>query len=278
MLLKSFSKINLSLTVNKKKKMNLHQIQTFFCLINLYDEIRFKKIKGKKDIVKFKGKFSKRINKTKNTVTKTLGLLRREKIIKNYYLVEVNKKIPISAGLGGGTSNSFFLAKQLAGKRFNKNLINKFEGIIGSDFKLFLHKQGFMRNLSNISNFNKRYKANFLLIYPHIQSSTKLVYSKLKKFSMMTKVSLNKINNKIQFFGILFSKKNDLQQVVEKKYPIINKIVNEIAQNTGCYFSRMTGSGSVCYGIFQSEKTAKIALNRIKKKYPRFWISIAKTI
>jgi 4-diphosphocytidyl-2C-methyl-D-erythritol kinase len=40
----------------------------------------------------------------------------------------------------------------------------------------------------------------------------------------------------------------------------------------------MTGSGSVCYGVFESEKTAKVALTRIKSKYPKFWFSVAKTI
>ena len=64
MILKSFSKINLSLNVNKKLKRNkLHDIQSYFCLINLFDQIKIKKIKGQKDVVKFKGKFSKYIKK-----------------------------------------------------------------------------------------------------------------------------------------------------------------------------------------------------------------------
>ena len=56
------------------------------------------------------------------------------------------------------------------------------------------------------------------------------------------------------------------------------KMQVEIEKKKGCYFSRMTGSGSVCYGVFKSEKTAKAALNRIKLKYPRYWLSVAKTI
>ena len=41
MILKSFSKINLSLSVNRKLKKNrLHEIQSYFCLVNLYDEIK----------------------------------------------------------------------------------------------------------------------------------------------------------------------------------------------------------------------------------------------
>ena len=54
MILKSFSKINLSLSVNRKLKKNrLHEIQSYFCLVNLYDEIKIKKIKDKKDVVRF---------------------------------------------------------------------------------------------------------------------------------------------------------------------------------------------------------------------------------
>ena len=46
----------------------------------------------------------------------------------------------------------------------------------------------------------------------------------------------------------------------------------------GCSFSRITGSGSVCYGLFDHKIIAKKALNNLKKKYPKFWISLAKTV
>ena len=64
MILKSFSKINLSLTVNRRlKNSGLHEIQSYFCLINLFDQIKIKKIKGQKDIVKSQGKFAQYIKK-----------------------------------------------------------------------------------------------------------------------------------------------------------------------------------------------------------------------
>ena len=58
----------------------------------------------------------------------------------------------------------------------------------------------------------------------------------------------------------------------------IKKILSDLEQIKGCYFSRMTGSGSTCYGVFNSEISAKVALNKIKKKYPKFWLTFAKTI
>jgi 4-diphosphocytidyl-2C-methyl-D-erythritol kinase len=48
MVLKSYSKINLSLNVNRKLKNGLHEIQSYYCLINLSDKIKISKIKKKK--------------------------------------------------------------------------------------------------------------------------------------------------------------------------------------------------------------------------------------
>ena len=48
MVLKSFAKINLSLSINKRLINSLHEIQSLFCLVNLYDTISIKKSKKKK--------------------------------------------------------------------------------------------------------------------------------------------------------------------------------------------------------------------------------------
>ena len=72
--------------------------------------------------------------------------------------------------------------------------------------------------------------------------------------------------------------RNDLQFIVEKKYPIIKKILKDIKKQKGCCFSRMTGSGSVCYGLFINQITAKKAINNLKKEYPKLWFSLAKTV
>ena len=57
-----------------------------------------------------------------------------------------------------------------------------------------------------------------------------------------------------------------------------SSLLNDISKEKGCYLSRLSGSGSVCYGVFDNEKGAKKALNKIKRRYPRFWFSIAKTV
>ena len=67
MVLKSFSKINLTLNVNKKLKNNFHDIQSYYCQINLYDSIKIRKINGHGDKVKFLGKFKKLIDNKNNS-------------------------------------------------------------------------------------------------------------------------------------------------------------------------------------------------------------------
>ena len=180
--------------------------------------------------------------------------------------------------MGGGTSNAACLIKYLTRKKINKNLSSILEEKIGSDLKLFFYEQGFLKNLKTINTFQRKYRLYFLLVYPNIRCSTEYVYSKVRKYSSKSKYSFSKINNKRKFVDLLVNKNNDLQSILENKFPIIKKLNIEIGQKKGCYFSRITGSGSVCYGVFKSEKTAKVALNRIRLKYPHYWSSVAKTI
>ena len=278
MVLKSFSKINLSLNINNKLKSGLHEIQSYYCLINLIDKIKISKIKKKKDKIVFKGPFSKHIKKSNNSIANLLRLLRKFKLISSYYSVSVIKYIPVFSGLGGGTSNAAFLLQFLLKDRITKNLISKLEKSIGSDLRLFFHKQAFLEDLKTIKIIKKKQKLFFLLSRPNINCSTREIYSKVKRYSKKTKFNINKMSNRKKFITHILTQKNELQLIVEKKYPIIKKLLTDISVAKGCYFSRMSGSGSVCYGLFNSESKAKKALNKIKTKYPKFWFSIAKTV
>jgi len=277
MVVKSFSKINLSLNVNKKLKNGMHNIQSHYCLINLHDTIKIKKHNLLKDKIIFTGKFSKGIKKNDNTIIKTLRILRKNKILSGYYSIKIFKNIPTFAGLGGGTSNAFYLLKYFKKKNIKTHLLNKLKKVIGSDILLFVNSQGFQQNIAKIKKIKKN-KLFFILIYPFIKCSTKQIYSEVKNFSKQLRYNSQQLNGKSKFISFVKNQKNDLQSIVEKKYPVISRVLNDLSENNGCYFSRLTGSGSVCYGVFKSEKQAKKALNKIKFKYPKFWVSSAKTI
>ena len=278
MVLNSYSKINLSLIVNSKKKNGLHNIQSFFFLINLKDKIKINKIKTSKDKINFKGTFAKLVNKRENSIKSILILLRKLKLISSYYSIIVEKNIPVFGGLGGGTSNAYTVMKYVMRGKLSKKNLNLIEKKIGTDLKLFFYKQGFLKSLGSIINHKIKQKFFFVLINAPVKCSTKEVYSKIKKYSNKDMFNKKSVNKKKFFLNLLSRSKNDLQSIVETKYPRLKTILNNISHQKGCCFSRMTGSGSVCYGLFNNQNYAKKAIIKLKNKYPKLWISFAKTV
>ena len=278
MLIKSYAKINLSLTVIKKiRKKRLHDIQSQFCLINLFDTISIKTNKKNVDKISFNGPHSKYVKKSNNSIQKILKIMRNFKLISNYYSIKIYKQIPVFAGLGGGSSNAASLLKFLSKRKIEDKTFNKIINLAGSDLRLFFYNQGVLQNLEKVVKFKKKYNLFFLVVYPNIKCSTKEVYSKVKNYNKK-KVLKQNYKNKVALINHIFKLKNDLQSIVEKKYPVIQKLLLNISNEKGCYFSRMTGSGSACYGLFRDKRSSKVALKRLRKKYPKFWFSIAKTI
>ena len=279
MFLKSYAKINLTLKVIKKHKNGLHDIQSIFCLVNCFDKILITKIeKFKKDKVIFKGPYSKNVKKTNNSVSKALTLLRKYKYVDKYYKIEITKNLPVFAGLGGGTSNAATIFNFFIKKRIEKKFLNKITRYIGTDLSFFFINQGYLANLKTIIKFKKKYNFYFLVVFPLIKSPTKSVFSKIKKYSKRRIFVPKKIKSKSELVNYLINSKNDLQSIVEKSHPKIRQLLLDISKIKGCLFSRMTGSGSSCFGLFLNEKSSKVALRKIRKKYPKFWFSIAKTI
>jgi 4-diphosphocytidyl-2-C-methyl-D-erythritol kinase len=249
-MIKSYSKINLFLKVLKKNNKGLHNIQSSVMMLNLHDKIIIKKINKDKDNIKFIGQFKKDINKNTNTISESLSLLRKKNLIdqKKRYKITINKKIPIFAGLGGGTSNAVFLIKYFLKNKISDKLLRIFEDKIGSDFRLFFFKHSFQKDLKKILKFKKKYIFYFVLVYPYINSSTEEVYSKVKKFNLPLKYDLSKIESKDSYIKFVKNEKNDLQKIVETKHKKIIKILDIIKIQKNCLFSRMTGSFSVFFG------------------------------
>ena len=81
---------DLYIKVIKKLRNGLHDIQSIFCLIDLSDKIIIKKNKKiNLDKVSFKGPFSKNINHSNNSVLKVLNLLRKHKLISDFYSIKI---------------------------------------------------------------------------------------------------------------------------------------------------------------------------------------------
>ena len=277
---KSYCKINLFLRVLRKNTRGLHNIQSTTMLIDLHDTISIKRTQKKKDKIVFTGPFKKNIKCNSNTVTNVLSILRSQKFINNKkkYKIVVNKRIPVFAGLGGGTGNAAAIIKYFLKNKISSKLLKTFEEKIGSDLRLFFLNHSFQTNLKKLKKFKKKYKFNFLLVYPNLNSSTKEVYSRVKSFNTPLRKDPSKIFSKDKYVKFLINEDNDLQKIVEKKHKKIQTLIKFISIQKNCLFSRMTGSGSAFFGAFYSRQSARLAVKVLKKKFPNYWCEFAKSI
>ena len=142
----------------------------------------------------------------------------------------------------------------------------------------FGSKNVFQKSINTIISIKKNFNFHFILVYPFLKSSTKEIYSKVKSYQNFGKNNLIKNNSRSKIVEYLKKKENSLESIVIKKYPIILKILSELKSIKNCKFSRVTGSGSACFGLFLTKKSAVLGLKKIKKKFPKFWCVIGKTI
>ena len=282
--IKSFCKINLSLRVIRKLNNGYHSISSLVTFCNLYDVILLSKIKGSKDKISFFGRFKKNINLKHNTITKVLHLLRKRNFLKNqFFKISITKNIPHGSGLGGGSSNAANLLKSLNLKmslRLNKKYIKDISNQIGFDVPINLEKKNTLLTgkADEIIRLQQKFKLNILIVYPNIICSTKKIYERNKIFSPSKNIKKFNIQKKPEIIDFFKKEKNDLEKTVIKLYPKINKIINFIKSQNGCYFSRITGSGSACIGIFSNMETANYSKKLIKRKFPKYWCVTSKTI
>ena len=282
--IKSYCKINLSLKVLKKLKNNYHNIMSLITFCDLHDIISITKIRSSKDKISFSGKFKKGIDKEKNTATKVLSLLRKNQMVENQvFKINIQKNIPHGSGLGGGSSNAADLLNYFNSKmrlKLDKKKIKKLASKIGSDVPISLERRNtFLTGKKDeIIRFNQKFKLNLLIVYPGLICSTKKIYKKNRKISLLKPQSFFYLKNNKKLINFLKNEHNDLEKVVTKVYPKINEIINYIKSQKGCYFSRITGSGSACIGIFSNMKNAIYAQKLVKLKYPKYWCVVSKTI
>ena len=275
--IKSHAKINLALNIIGKSK-RLHKIESIVAFLDLYDEIEIKKVDYKDHKIKFLGKFSSGI-KSKNTVSQLFENIEKKKLLKNKYQVIVKKNIPTKAGLGGGSMNAanilnFFVKKKLI--KVNKKEIIDLSNSIGSDVILGLYSKSLVLNKKNqikLIPFKNYFYT--LIVKPNFGCSTKLIYSKVKKFNKPKFDSIYKNYLNLKF--LKFSK-NDLEVLAFNRYPKLKDLKTFLEKLPNIKFVRMTGSGSAMIAYFNSAEKCKEAEKKVKKKFKNYWCKTSKTI
>ncbi len=264
-LIKAPAKINTGLRVLNRRGDGYHNIETIFYPIPLHDELKINI--GQSDTAENKIKVTAKpdisVKEKDNICYKAAELFLKEFRIKRRYrvIIEIKKRIPTGAGLGGGSSDAAAVLKVLAAYfKIKPGKLRRIALKLGSDVPFFLpgkpaYASSRGEKLKALPKFNIKY--NILIVKPHVKVSTKWAYRALdNKKQMSIRPGRSKKLNGIKKFSLkdaeLFV--NDFEDVVFKKYPAIGKIKHRLYE-TGAVFSSMSGSGSAVYGFYDMGKS-----------------------
>ncbi len=269
-IIKTPAKINFGLNILRKRSDGYHDIETIFYPIKLFDTLTISPSKK----FTFKSNLKQIADEQNNSIIKAVKLLEKLSGKKFNINIELEKLIPIGAGMGGGSSDG--AASLIAlNKYYNLNIaedeLKKLALKIGSDTPFFLNPTpSFAQSRGEIiQNINFSIPFAILIVNPGIHISTKWAYENLKLKNHND--FLRSINSNVQLdFSRLKNKvTNDFEDIVYEKYQEIKKIKLQLYKSKAL-FALMTGSGSTVFGIFQDYNSAKIAAEKFPSNYFTF--------
>jgi len=265
MKLSSYAKINLTLDILGKRKDSYHEIRTVYQTISLYDDIIFKKTKEKITIESS----LKELENDTNLAFKAAKLIKERYKIKNGVSISIKKRIPIGAGLSGGSSNAAAVLKgldKLWNLRLNKEQLIALSRELGMDVAFHILGgtclgKGRGEILKKIKDFPKHY---VVVVYPGFMISTREAYSSIDLKRIGKKRSTEKFIKNYD----LNEMHNDFEYSIFRKYPELKKIKEELGT-----YALLSGSGSSVFGLFNNEKDAQEVYNKLKKKYKNVFLT-----
>ena len=272
--IKARAKVNLSLEVLGKREDNYHNLESVFQKINLYDEIYIKKIQEKDFRLKIN---VKELDSKENIIYKAYGKLKEQYKVINGIEVIVNKKIPMQAGMAGGSTDcaAFIIAmNKLFKLELSKKEMEALGKSLGADVvPCFYNKAIKAEGIGDmITTIDTDFKYYMVIIKPEIACNTKEMYQKLD-----TEKDIQQLHTSENIIKALENK--DIQLLTNNLYNVFEEVVQEKQSiqeikkellNNGALQALMTGSGSCVYGIFKDKQSAKNAYITLKERYQTY--------
>ncbi|MBE3592107.1 MAG: 4-(cytidine 5'-diphospho)-2-C-methyl-D-erythritol kinase [Thermoanaerobacter sp.] len=275
---KAYAKINLSLDVLGKREDGYHEISTIMQSIDLADILEFEK----SDAIEILCDNPKVPVGEDNLIVKVINLLKEKYQKKEGILVRLNKKIPLAAGLAGGSADAAATIVALD-KLWNLNMSKEEKKEIalkvGTDVPFCL--EGGTKLAKGIGEIFENLKVpsmSLLLVKPDIEISTKEIYDRWDRVNFKSHHATFLVAQAIQegnIYKIAKNIKNDLELVTSRQCEVINQIKEELLKKgaLGCV---MSGSGPTVYGIFDDLERLKRAYEDLKEVYS--FVFFSKTI
>jgi len=264
----SFAKVNLFLELLGKRGDGFWEIETIFQTISLSDILTFEVIE--KDTISFSCNW-KELENEENLVIKAARKLQRVGKIRKGVKISLQKRIPLGAGLGGGSSNAALTLKVLNTLwevNVGKQELHEMAASLGSDVSFFLTGGTCLGKGRGeiITSLPSLPAWKIFLIFPPFLVYTKDVYAdaRLPEIHLSSKPMQNAIKSKDRG-GILANLFNRLEETVFRNYPQL-KAWREELQSLGFRNTLMSGSGPTLFGFLSGAEEAKKIKEWSKKK------------
>ena len=269
MRLRALAKINLGLDVVGKRDDGYHEVRMIMQTIQMYDVLEIEKKKEPGIVLTTNIPYVP--TDERNLVYKAAKMLMDEFDIKEGLTMNLEKFIPVAAGMAGGSSDAaaaFVGVNRLFG--LSEEELKKRAVKVGADVPYCVMRgtalaEGIGEKLTRLPRVPHCY---VLVGKPGVNVSTKTAYENLKLDDpavvhpdidgMVTAVRNGDLDGMISRMGNVF------EPGIISKYPVIQEI-KDLMESNGARKAMMSGSGPTVFGLFEDGETAKRALREMKR-------------
>lgn len=265
-LILSPAKINLFLRVIGKRSDGYHELETLMCCVDLFDTVT---LSFETPAIRVRCSHPEVPDGRDNIAFKAALRFFEALGIDGGVDVHIDKKIPVAAGLGGGSSNAAAVLKGLNehfGRPLGKERLLEIGLKLGADVPFFLFgRSAIARGVGErLEPAGRIPPAWVVLVHPRIQVSTKWVYDNLN----LRLTNCEENYNVSSFLEDLSSVQdflcNDLEQVTAQEFPEIG-VIKQALLALGAKGSLMSGSGPTVFGLFERRGEASAAWKRFEQ-------------
>jgi 4-diphosphocytidyl-2-C-methyl-D-erythritol kinase len=273
MMINAPAKINLYLKVLSRRNDGYHEIETLFERVSLFDRLS---VEFSRDRTVITCDDPAVPTNGDSLMGRAVSAFTRRTGTKKYFNINLEKHIPVSAGLGGGSSDAAALLKgmnELEGRPLDENALIDIGRGLGSDIPFFLDDSRFACGKGRgdiIEKVETSLEIWHVLVNPPFGIPTKEVYGKFPAFSLTKNRPVDTIspaflyNNNYE--DITENLHNDLQHIVLRDFPTLEQVFSEL-KKAGAEGALLSGSGPTVFGIF-APATAEMAGEKLRKIFP----------
>ena len=258
------AKVNLTLHVGRLISQGEHEgyhpVDSLVVFADFGDELCFEAAEASG--LEIAGPFAEGLEaNSDNLILKALNLARAPS-----QKVRLQKNIPISAGLGGGSANAAAVLR-----RFDPTQrVNDVH--VGADVPVCRQSRtALMRGVGeDVTPVLGLGQIPAILVNPLVAVSTEAIFKAFDSIERENEPERNASQGSLLKRAL--AGQNDLQAVAIKKAPIIDQVLSQIEMQDGCQLSRMSGSGASCFGLFETMEASQVAANAIRTSNSQWWV------